>query len=173
MLTLTLLRHAKSSWNHPDLTDFDRPLNDRGKRDAPVMGSYLADHDLVPDLILCSTAKRARETLSLASDGWRGTPKTEFQDDLYLADSDTMLTKLRSVTAGPRQVMMIGHNPGIHAFACGLIKTGDSEMRLALSAKYPTAAITVVEFDANNWADVETATGHLALFTSPKRLAAS
>ncbi|HKJ63423.1 MAG TPA: histidine phosphatase family protein [Hyphomicrobiales bacterium] len=170
MLTLTLFRHAKSCWDHADLTDFDRPLNERGEHDAPVMGRYLAAHKLIPDLILCSAAKRARATLDLAWADWPVKPHTEYSEALYLATQHTMLGILHNVEGHPAHVMMIGHNPGMHAFAMGMAGTGEADARYALSSKYPTAAIASITFDAKDWSDVTSGNGTLTLFISPKQI---
>lgn len=172
MLTLTLFRHAKSSWDHPQLTDFDRPLNERGRRDAPVMGRYLAEHKLIPALILCSAAQRTRETLELAWADWPDRPQADFAEALYLATQDTMLSILQSVPASARHVMMIGHNPGIHAFAMSMAGSGEADARFALAAKYPTAAIANIEFASESWADIKPGGGNLARFIVPKQLIA-
>jgi phosphohistidine phosphatase len=171
MLTLTLFRHAKSSWDHAALTDFDRPLNERGERDAPVMGRYLEEHGLIPDLILCSAAKRTRETLDLAWADWPVRPQTEYSEALYLATQDTMLGILRNVEGNPAHVLMIGHNPGIHAFAMTMAGTGEAEARIALSSRYPTAAIASINFDNEAWTDVQTGGGNLTLFITPEQAA--
>ena len=83
MKTVLFLRHAKSSWSSPDLDDHERPLNGRGRSASATMGRYLEDNDLLPDLILCSTAKRARETLKRASAGWRSVPRVQVEGALY------------------------------------------------------------------------------------------
>lgn len=170
MLTLTLFRHAKSSWDHADLADFDRPLNARGERDAPVMGHYLAEHKLIPDLILCSAARRTRETLALAWADWPVKPHAEFSEALYLATQDTMLGILRNVEGSPAHVMMIGHNPGIHSFAMSMAGTGEADARLALSSKYPTAAIANITFRNDGWPEIKTGGGELAFFITPKQI---
>ena len=170
MLTLTLFRHAKSSWDHANLTDFDRPLNERGERDAPVMGHYLTEHQLIPDLILCSAASRARATLDLAWADWPVKPHAEYSEALYLATPDTMLGILHNVEGHPAHVMMIGHNPGMHSFAMSLARTGEADARYALSSKYPTAAIASITFDVEDWPDVKAGKGTLKLFISPKQV---
>jgi phosphohistidine phosphatase len=170
MLTLTLFRHAKSSWDHANLTDFDRPLNERGKRDAPVMGRYLIKHDLIPDLILCSAAQRARETLDLAWADWPSRPHAEYSEALYLATTDTMLGILRNVELHSAHVMMIAHNPGIHSFAMSMAGTGEADARHALSSKYPTAAIASITFDVKRWPDIKPGSGTLQLFMTPKQV---
>jgi phosphohistidine phosphatase len=173
MLTLTLFRHAKSSWDRADLTDFDRPLNARGERDAPVMGRYLEEHGLIPDLILCSAARRTRETLDLAWENWPVRPHTEYSEALYLATQDTLLAILRNVEGNPPRVLMIGHNPGIHAFAMNMAGTGEAEARFALSSKYPTAAIANINFENAAWPDVQSGDGDLTLFITPEQAAAA
>jgi phosphohistidine phosphatase len=170
MLTLTLFRHAKSSWGHADLTDFDRPLNERGERDAPVMGRYLAEHGLIPDLILCSSARRTRETLDLAWADWPVRPHADYVEALYLATQETMLGILRNVEGSTAHVMMIGHNPGIHAFAMSMAGTGEADARFALSSKYPTAAIANITFDDTAWSDIGSGQGRLAFFIAPKQI---
>ncbi|MBX2805067.1 MAG: histidine phosphatase family protein [Hyphomicrobiales bacterium] len=170
MLTLTLFRHAKSSWDHADLTDFDRPLNDRGERDAPVMGRYLARHQLIPDLILCSSARRTRETLELASAEWPVKPQTEYAEALYLATQDTMFGILRNVGKHSPHVMMIGHNPGIHSFAMNMAGTGEADARYALSSKYPTAAIANITFGSSAWSTIKPGEGTLTAFVTPKQI---
>lgn len=170
MLTLTLFRHAKSSWDHANLTDFDRPLNERGEHDALIMGRYLAEHKLIPDLVMCSAARRTRQTLDLASADWPVKPLTEYSEALYLATTDTMLGLLRNLEGHPAHVMIIGHNPGMHSFAMNMAGTGEADARYALSSKYPTAAIASITFDAENWPDVRSGKGTLRLFITPKQV---
>lgn len=173
MLKLTLFRHAKSSWDHADLTDFDRPLNARGERDAPVMGRYLEEHALIPDLILCSAARRTRETLDLAWADWPVKPHTEYSEALYLATQDAMLAILRNVEGIPSHVLMIGHNPGIHAFAMSMAGSGETEARFALSSNYPTAAIANISFENAAWSEIQSGGGTLTLFITPEQAAAA
>ena len=170
MPTLMLLRHAKSSWAEAGLRDFDRPLAPRGKRAAPLMGRFLADHGIVPELILCSSTARARETLDLVLDELGGAPEVEFSETLYLASPREMLAELRALKADTQTVMLIGHNPGFHALALTLSNDGDEEDLTAMAQKFPTAALAVIEFDGS-WRDLAANTGTLRHFETPRGLA--
>jgi phosphohistidine phosphatase len=112
MKTLLLLRHAKSSWKDAELDDHDRPLNKRGKRDAPRMGQLLKDEDLLPDWIVASTAKRARKTAEhvIHHSGYRG--ETRITGELYDAHRDQLLAVVSSLPDAANRVLLIGHNPG-------------------------------------------------------------
>src|SRR5262245_43293595 len=107
MLTLTLFRHAKSSWSLPGLKDFDRPLSPRGEKAAPKMAAYLAGQGLVPDLVLCSTARRTRQTLSLALPLWRKRPQIEHDKAVYLATVPVLIGILHNAPADARHLMII------------------------------------------------------------------
>ncbi len=174
MLTLSLLRHAKSSWSDPRLKDFERPLNDRGEAAAPRMGAFMARHGLAPELILCSTAVRARQTLNLVLPHLKGAPELVYEDALYLASSATMLKCLHKV--GPevrpkvRHAMIVGHDPGMHTLAVELAGSGRPDDLQRLSEKFPTAGLAVLAFAVDAWPEVHWGCGRLALFTAPKRL---
>lgn len=171
MLTLSLLRHAKSKWDpHQSLSDFDRGLNERGRRAAPLMGGYMAEQGLVPDLILCSSARRACETLELVLSQLPDEPKVKHRKDLYLASPGTLLSRIRNVSAKYKWVMVVGHNPGMHALALGLCSSGDATARRDLASKFPTAALAVFSFDIDDWARIEQADGHLERFVVPRAL---
>jgi len=169
MLSLLLLRHAKSSWDDPALGDFDRPLAPRGEEAALRMGAYMAAHDLLPDFILCSTAQRARQTLTLVLRHLGADPPTQFADALYLATPAAMLACLGKAGAAQR-VMIVGHNPGMHRLAATLAERGDGKSLKALAAKFPTAALAVLTFEAPGWPKIARGGGRLALFMTPKRL---
>jgi phosphohistidine phosphatase len=170
MLSLMLLRHAKSSWDDPSLKDFDRPLTARGKLAAERMGAYMARQGLAPDLIVSSSAVRARETLALVLPHLGDKPRTEFAEGLYLATPAALLSRLRKVGAAADGVMIVGHNPGMHSLAVTLSGSGDASSLKALAAKFPTAALAVITFEARNWSRIGPATGRLAEFMTPKRL---
>src|SRR5690349_24829063 len=112
---LVLFRHAKSAW--PDVPDHDRPLADRGIRAAPVMGRWLRDAGLVPDLVLCSTAGRARETWQFAQAGLAATPPVTFDARIYEAAATDLLAVIREVPAATGTLLLIGHNPAIEDLA--------------------------------------------------------
>ena len=124
MLILSLLRHAKSSWKDPTIADHDRPLNTRGTAEAPVMGKAMAEHGLDPDLVLCSTARRTRDTLQLVLPELKTEPKIVYEDGLYHGTAQEMLDLLHEVAAPASQVLLVGHNPELQSFALDLIGSG-------------------------------------------------
>lgn len=147
---LILTRHAKSAWDDPSMPDKDRPLNKRGRRSALVLGDWLAGRGYEPEEVLCSSSVRTRETWDEVSRAALGVlPQVRYEDRLYHATPETMLAMLKSATAPT--VMMIGHNPGIAAFAAQLLARPplDPDFR-----RYPTAATLVVDFQIDSWADV-------------------
>ncbi len=170
MLTLSLLRHAKSRWSDAGLEDIDRPLNKRGEKDAPRMGAYLARQRLVPDLILCSPAVRTRQTLDLVLPRLKASPEIVYEDALYPGSPAAMLKCLRKVAPGVRQAMIVGHNPGLQALALSLAGTDTEADLQALAEKLPTAGLVVIELKRRTWAKVEAGDGRLKLLTAPKRL---
>lgn len=146
MKTLLLLRHAKSSWQDPGLEDHDRPLNPRGLRDAPRMGQLLRDRDLLPDLILCSSARRAQETAErvLESSGYDG--ELQIRRDLYHAGPATCLEVLGDLPEEIECVLLIGHNPGLE------------EVLDRLAGRYermPTAALAHLALEIATWRDLK------------------
>jgi phosphohistidine phosphatase len=125
MLTLSLLRHAKSSWADPGLDDYERPLAKRGANAAAEIGKYLKRQKLRPDLILCSGAVRTRATLELVlAELCSPAPEVRYDDALYRTSPAIMLSGLRKIDTPYRHVMMIGHNPELHALSLKLIGDG-------------------------------------------------
>jgi len=172
MLTLSLLRHAKSSWEDGSLKDFERPLAKRGESAAPRMGAFMAEHGLAPQLILCSPAVRARQTLDLVLPHLAGDPSVLYEDRLYLAAPSALLARLRKVDSNNiHHLMIVGHDPGMHGLAVALAGAGETGMLQALAAKFPTAGLAVIQFKARSWAKVGRGSGRLELFTTPKMLA--
>jgi phosphohistidine phosphatase len=170
MLKLLLLRHAKSSWDNEDLDDHERPLAKRGAKEAPLIGRLLASGGQKPDTVLCSTAVRARATLTLVLSALDAPPPAIVYDDaLYLATPERLLERLGQVE-GSETVMIIGHNPGLHALALSLTGEGARKDLTALATGFPTAGLAVLEFAADQWRDIVPGTGRLALLASPKRL---
>ncbi len=171
MLTLSLFRHAKSSWDDPDADDFDRGLAPRGIDAAPRMGRAIRRLNLAPNLILCSNAIRARATLALALPEMRlDSTEVRYEDALYMAPPEIILDQLASVPRTNEHVMIVGHNPGLHAFALELMGQGDPADMARLASKYPTAALAVLTFDVSRWPDVQTGSGRLEHFLSPRML---
>ena len=176
MLTLTLLRHAKSSWDEP-LDDYDRPLALRGMKAAPEMGGALDAMGLTPDVVICSGAVRARETLQLVLDRLGGTaPHVVYDDSVYMATPATLMKRLRAIeqeseVIAPRHVMLVGHNPGLEVLALELCGSGDSDGRKRMAQKFPTAAAAVITFDAKGWGEIKPGGGRLKYFITPKQVA--
>jgi phosphohistidine phosphatase len=170
MLRLTLFRHAKSSWDAADLSDFDRPLAARGETAVPVMAAHLAQKKCVPGLILCSSARRTRQTLDLAIPYWKPRPKIEYLDALYHATAQEMTAILREAPAKAKHVMIVGHNPGLQSLAIHLIGAGEPSERRAIARKFPTAGVAVIVFDAKSWAELQAGRGQLMIFATPKQL---
>jgi phosphohistidine phosphatase len=168
MRTLILFRHAKSRWTGSGLGDFDRPLSERGEKAAPRMAAYVAEQGLVPDLVLCSAARRARDTLDLALPLWTPEPRIDLVKALYLAEAPTLLALVRDTPPETQRLMIIGHNPGLQNFALALI--GDATETGPIARKFPTAAIAVIRFDIPDWAAVRPGGGHLASFVTPRQL---
>lgn len=171
MLTLLLLRHAKSSWDDISQDDFDRPLTKRGTKAAPMIGALLLKKALVPDLVLCSTAVRARATLTLVMNEFDGlTPSVIYDEALYMSDAETMLDKIRAVKGQPAVVMVVGHNPGMHALALELTGSGPRSGLQSLAMQFPTAALAHITFDVESWRRIAPAMGELVEFVLPRKL---
>ena len=170
MRTLYLLRHAKSDRSDPGLTDSDRPLAARGKRDAPAMGAYMRKHDYRPDLILCSTSERTRETLALLKPELGSKVATEYDRKLYLASPEVMLQRLRDVDEKIDSVLMIGHNPGTARLAAVLAPRGDRRALARMREKYPTSGLAVIHLHVDRWEQAEPGSGTLTDFIAPAGL---
>lgn len=170
MPTLLLLRHAKSSWDDPSLKDFERPLSERGENAAPRMGAYMAAQGLAPELILCSPAVRARQTLDLVLPHLAGGPTVVYEDNFYLAAPSVLLARLRKVGATVHHVLVVGHDPGMQGLALELAGSGDAETLQSLGRKFPTGALAVIRFDVRDWSKVGPGKGSLELFVTPKTL---
>lgn len=172
MLTLSLFRHAKSSWADPGLRDFDRPLAPRGEVAAPLIGAFLAERALIPDLVLCSSSQRTRQTLALAFGQLKSRPETQFLDALYHATVPALLAIIRAAPGEARHLMLVGHNPGLQSLALHLIGGGDPAGRRAVAHKFPSGAVAVMTFNAANWAALRSGGGYLTIFMTPKQLGA-
>jgi phosphohistidine phosphatase len=159
MKTLFLLRHAKSSWKQPELNDHDRPLNKRGKREAPLVGKYLKEHDLIPDLILSSTARRARDTAQATAEESGYTGEIEYNKDLYLSDTACYLDILQYLPDSVNRVLVVGHNPDMDDFLTLLTDVNEH---------MTTAALVQVDLPISSWHELNEATdGRLKTFWAP------
>jgi phosphohistidine phosphatase len=158
---LTLIRHAKSGWGSPALADIDRPLDERGLRDAPAMGLRLAARPFRPDLVLCSPAQRTRQTADFilqAMDIARS--KIVFDNTIYEASPEDLLETVRRLPAAFREIFLIGHNPGLTVLANQL--TGHPIDNL------PTCAVFRLRLEAPDWVSLRPGRGEFVLFDSPK-----
>lgn len=170
MLELLLFRHAKSSWDAPGLDDHARDLAPRGEKAAPRMGRLIAKEGLVPDLVLCSTARRAMRTWELASAELKVPPPVKHLRTLYMAPSSRLLEIVGRQSPTVRRLMLVGHNPGLHDVARKLVGRGDATLRARLAEKLPTAALVRIGFVAESWTDVTFGTGELLGFRRPREL---
>ena len=164
-LTLILTRHAKSGWDDPDLSDHDRPLNARGRGDAPKVGAWLRQKGYLPDVALVSSARRTEETWALLSAELGREVAMTTLPALYHAPPDVILAQLRGQTAPT--VMVIAHNPGIGDFAAQSLQTPVRHPRFG---DYPTCSTLVVTFPGDDWAGVNWQSGSAQAFIVPREL---
>jgi len=161
MKTLLLLRHAKSSWDDVSVRDFERPLADRGKRDAPRMGEELKLRAPLPDLIISSPAARARQTAQAVIGSGGLTARLEFNESIYGATSAELMRLIGRLPDSVDCALMVGHNPGFEELVSRLT---DSDERM------PTAALACIEFQIDHWKDLEDKSGKLIWLLTPKKL---
>lgn len=163
MKELILVRHAKSSWNNPSLRDHDRPLNNRGKRDAPVMSAYLLDKILTTDAIISSTAVRAKLTARHFQSSFQDSLElVDTSEELYHASVDDILDVVQSIDDQYNRVMIFGHNPGFTSFA--------NTYSNAYIDNVPTCGIVGINFNVMQWSDVTIKNGTVQYFYYPKML---
>jgi phosphohistidine phosphatase len=172
--TLYLLRHAKSSWDEAgSLTDHDRPLARRGRLAAVLMGAYLREEGIRPALVIGSSALRVRQTFEQLATGFGDSLPVTFERRLYLASTPRLLNRVREIEDAAPSAMLIGHDPGHPRLAQSLAGAAGSDAGALkrLTAKFPTAALAVLTFDAaERWSEVAPGTGRLVSFVAPKDL---
>ena len=166
---LYIMRHAKSDWSSPGLTDFDRPLNARGQKAAPRMGEWCAQNGLIPQRIICSAARRTRQTLAALLDHFPTDMDIHISRKLYETEAHGYLEAIRE-GGDAETLMLIGHNPSIHEVAGLLAARGDENLLSKLHQHYPTGAISVIDLDAARFADCAPGGGYLAGFMVPREL---
>lgn len=172
---LLLLRHAKSDWDDPTLSDHDRPLAARGRLAAPKMARHIARTSVLPDLVLCSTAVRARQTLDLVRPALPAGPRL-YEPELYTFEAGPLLARLQQCPPEAKTVMLVGHNPALEDLAlrlCSSQREGKKDHPLhRLRHKFPTAALATVALPCG-WAELSDGVGRLLDFVRPKDLSDS
>ena len=170
MKTLYLLRHAKSSWDDPSLADRDRPLAPRGRDAATAIGRHLARFAAVPELVLCSPARRNQETWErvLAALGTDSVPAVETREELYLGGRETLLRTVCSVPADVNRLLLLGHDPDIHDLALLLAGRGEPGPLAELKRKFPTGALAVLGL--HEWSEAGPGAALLKEFVRPRDL---
>ncbi|WP_138381199.1 SixA phosphatase family protein [Luteithermobacter gelatinilyticus] len=170
MKRVYLLRHAKSSHDDPDLKDINRPLNNRGVMASHLMGRYLYENALLPDYILCSPAVRTRQTLKNVLAQLDRKIPCVFEDSLYLAQPGRVIELIKAVDDKFGALMIVGHNPTINILAHDLNDGKNREDHRRLIEKYPTGALTVLDFPTDHWSAIERKAAQLERFVCPKDL---
>jgi phosphohistidine phosphatase len=145
MKTLLILRHAKSSWKNNELSDHDRPLNPRGQRDAPNVGKRLRNEDLIPDAVLSSTAKRARQTAEAVIEESGCAGELQLSGELYGGGPEAYLEAIRNLPSGVDCALVVGHNPDLEELV---------EILSGESVRLPTAALAHLQLDIQDWQDL-------------------
>jgi phosphohistidine phosphatase len=164
---LYLLRHAKSSWDNEALRDRDRPLAPRGRRAARRIARWAGKHDVRPQLVVSSSAVRARETLQGVLPGL-GKPEIWIEVTLYAASAETLLERVRALPDEAETAMLVGHNPGIGDLL--LLLSAPGELRERAEAKVPTGALATLEANVERWVDLEPGGARIVSFVVPRQL---
>jgi phosphohistidine phosphatase len=164
---LYLLRHAKSSWDDESLPDHDRPLAPRGRRDVKRIAAYIGSSGIEPAFVLCSSARRTRETLAGIGLALGDQAAISVEPALYGADDDELLARLRDIPEQPESVLLIGHNPGVQDLALRLAREGSELGRL--QEKFPTGGLATLELTCS-WAELGDGAARLADFVVPREL---
>lgn len=171
MRRLTLLRHAKSSWNDPVARDFDRPLNSRGKKAAHRIGHWMREKGLVFDVVLASPAVRVFETLDHLGHGLGLALEPTFNERIYLGSAATLIELIQESETAGAHILLVGHNPGLEDMVLELAGDDMSGPMLAsVAEKLPTGAVVELEFDCDDWRDIGPGSGIIVRFTRPRDL---
>jgi phosphohistidine phosphatase len=170
MRRLMLLRHAKSDWSASGRPDRERTLSARGAKAAPLVGRYLAEHDLIPDHAIVSTAQRTRQTWQLLGDKVTQPPGVTFDDRIYEAAPADILAAIADAPKAATKLLVVGHNPGLQSLALLLAGSGSGKARKALLEKYPTGGLAVFDFDLPDWTQLAPGSGRLERFITPRAI---
>ncbi|MFZ1814137.1 MAG: histidine phosphatase family protein [Rhizobiaceae bacterium] len=169
MVTLYLLRHAKSSWAEPGKTDFDRTLNSRGHTDLPEIAAMMKERGFVPQHVFCSDALRTKMTWDGVRVAFDPVPPVVYEHALYAGEISDYLDCLRGLS-DKGSAMIVGHNPMCEGLAGELVNHGDPAALSAFSQKYPTGALAVIDLDIENWSEIAPGSGYLRAFIAPRDL---
>jgi phosphohistidine phosphatase len=168
---LGLFRHAKSDWHDPRARDFDRPLNERGRAGAAIMGRHVRDHGVQWDRMISSPAIRCAETIEIACEAAGRPVAVNWDRRIYLASSATLADLLRETEGDPKSVLMVGHNPGLEDLIFDLVPDdGSSPLRDVVEVKFPTASYAVLELAIERWSDLKVNCARLVHLTRPRDL---
>lgn len=170
MKTLYFLRHAKSDWANPNLSDYDRPLNERGIRVSARLGRLFRDMAIRPDLILCSPARRARQTLNVIQQETGEDYQVKYDPGLYESGAGDIEAVIRAVPGDVGELMVVGHNPGLETLVQQLMAGGKSAPLSKLHEKFPTGGLAILNFNIDTWADLAADSGNLIDFIVPREL---
>lgn len=165
---LYLLRHAKSSWSDPSLDDFDRLLAPRGIKACKKMKAFFKKTGVLPDLVLCSSAERSRETCELIAGAFGGKTEIRFEHGLYEVGSQALLKRLRRVDAKIKSVMVIGHNTGIEHLALALTSGTETKPLARMRIKFPTLGLACIEIEKGAWSKLGPGSARLTDFVIPR-----
>jgi phosphohistidine phosphatase len=163
-----LLRHAKSSWKEPGLADHDRPLSGRGRRGAALIADHIREQSIAPDVVLCSSSRRTRETLERIEASLPPGTDTEIERELYGASAERLLRRLRALPNDIGSAMLIGHNPGLQLLALELA-AGGADLD-PLRSKFPTAALATLEVPGEGWRGLQPGVAELVAYVRPRNL---
>ena len=166
MLRLMLLRHAKSD-SIPGVADIERPLTERGFRQAKQVGKYLREHHLLPEQVVVSSATRTQQTWQAILAAFDNPVAHTTEDRIYEASVTNIITVIRGIRSAPRTLLLIGHNPGLALTTQYLCGQGDAEALARLQMGFPPASLTVMDFDVDAWEDIAEQGGRLKMFETP------
>jgi phosphohistidine phosphatase len=168
MKRLYLLRHAKSSWDDPELEDHDRPLAPRGRKAAKLIAEYVKDKRFEPSIVLCSSAVRARETLEFVAPFLPEETSVEIEPGIYHAGTRELIARLRRVPPDAESVLLIGHNPAMQDLALAIANA--SERLDRIRRKFPTAALVALDARVEDWKHLKEGVAVVTDFVTPKGL---
>lgn len=170
MRRLMLLRHAKSDWSEAGRPDRERVLSPRGERAAPLMGHYLAEQGLIPQHAIVSGAERTRQTWQYLGKAVTDAASVTYDDRIYEAAPIDILSAVADAPSSAETLIVVGHNPGLQSLALALAGPGNAKARRALTEKFPTTGLAVLDFDRSDWTSLTPGSGRLERFITPRAI---